>query len=152
MRMHDSNQRKARKKMNDNEKNELSEIASTYIARDYDASEFKYEFMEAFNELLDFCDAGYGEKPTYHDNEYNFDKPVSDLLIQEYISFASGIGGSVSDYAANAIIDGLDSIDAYLIPVDIDDIMDVLSGPITQSAIYPEREFGRLSDAGICKD
>lgn len=138
--------------IDETEREELIEVAATYVARDRDAYSFRDEIIDAFDVLLNFCDVEYGSKPEYHDSEYGIDKPISDLLIQEYISFASGVGGSTSEYAANDIISGLDSIDAYLIPVDAEGVMDVLYEQITQHAVSPNHELNRLADAGIYAD
>lgn len=125
-------------------KQEIMSAAMRNMQKDADISEYAGEIVYSLGLLLDDCDISDGEMDEY-----------TEALVREYVVFVAsddaGIGGSRSDYAAYACVDAVANHCIRLVDDDArrNAVLERLCDSIDEHAVYSDREFDLLRDAGV---
>lgn len=115
------------------------------VRDDIDISEYASEIVSSLADLLDAVTLA-------DDGTYEYDEYTS-TLVRQYVTFVAsdkaGIGGSRSDYAADACLYAIGGHTIRLDEKGQEKVLPSLVSSIAEHALYPSRELGELRDAGV---
>lgn len=131
---------------------DLTSAAYDNTRQDWDVSEYAEDVEQAMYQLLTYCDVVEQGDDTFYDSFWHHDRSRTDTIIEYYISFRVGPGGSASDYCADAAVKAARECGVTLIVSDVDGYLnDVEEGMKRVQVVDAAREFQILADAGISR-